>query len=112
MLSIKEIFYHVQAAAHINIPDQKPLQEKISELQERFDAAQNGIFISPMYKRQPFDKDSTRAKIYNKSLENSLNDAKMRLNIFYPPIAKTVTDDKQYTAENNVNNGQTKIIEP
>ena len=84
MLSIKEMFYHVQAAAHLNIPTQDELQNEVNHLQERFDAAEQGIFINPMYRTHPFDKNSTQGKIYCETAENDLTNAKTRLNIFYP----------------------------
>lgn len=87
MLSIKEMFYHVQAAAHLNIPTQDELQNEVNHLQERHDAAEQGIFIHPMYRAHPFDKDSTQGKIYCDTLENDLENAKARLDIFYPAPA-------------------------
>ena len=104
MLSIKEIFYHVQAATHVNIPDQSKLQNEINYLQERHDAAEQGIFIHPMYRTHPFDKDSTQGKIYRDTLENELTDTKARLNIFYPSSAAEADSEQRHNTSKNVVN--------
>ncbi len=97
MLSIKEIFYHVQAAAHLNIPAQDQLRNKVNDYQERFNAAEQGIFINPIYRTHPFDKNSTQGKIYCDTLESDLTNAKTRLNIFYPASAPETSPNQSPT---------------
>lgn len=104
MLSIKEIFYYVQAAAHVNIPDQDELQNEVNDYQERFDAAEQGIFINPMYRTHPFDKTSTQGKIYCDTLGNGLENAKARLNIFYPSSTTGTNPEKGHATSKNIMN--------
>lgn len=102
MPSIKELFYYVQAAAHLNIPVQDELQNEAKHLQRQFDAAEQGIFLDPMYKASPFDKNSTQGKVYCETLENDLTNAKARLDIFYPESARA-SSPKQPSTKDIIN---------